>query len=296
MVRKVRYEEMLPHEFERAIERAPIAYVPFGTLEWHDPHLALGNDAVKAHELCMRAAGKSGGVVIPPTYWASEGGGPHTMTIEPGGGPEGLLLALFTGIFREAEAVGFKVVVAVTGHYGLGQVCIVKKAALDWMSKGRSVVWALAEWEAAGDLGYRGDHAGKWETSLLWSLRPELVRMERRKSTSASPRSTAGEASRKLGDKTVRVIVSRIAEKAAVLLAQGARKRQSFIKCSERYYELLRNCKAARDAGEPGIVWRCFRTDPYDRFRQLFLKGDYGKALAQIEKTGVKPQDLGPIP
>jgi len=297
MPRKVRYEEMLPHEFEKALERAPIAYVPFGTLEWHHPHLALGNDAVKAHELCVRAARKSGGVVVPATYWASEGGGPHTMTIEPRGQARGPLLSLFTAIFREAEAVGFKAVVAVTGHYGLGQVCTVTKAALDWMVKGRSIVWALAEWEVAGDIGYRGDHAGKWETSLLWSLRPELVQMERfRKWEHASRNRSALGASRKLGDKAVRVIVSRLAEKAGALLSHNSRQRAAFVRCSEHYYEFLRNCMTSRDAGEEGIVWRSFRTDPYDRFRELFLEGQYGRALRQIEKVGLKPSDLGPIP
>ena len=297
MPRKVRYEEMLPHEFDRALERAPIAYIPFGTLEWHDPHLALGNDAVKAHELCVRAARKSGGVVVPPTYWASEGGGSRTMTIEPRGKSKGLLLSLFTAIFREAEAVGFRVIVAVPGHYGLGQVCTVKKAALDWMTKGRSVVWALAEWEVAGDIGYRGDHAGKWETSLLWSLSPELVRMELfRKSKYALRKKTPLEASRELGDKAVRLIVSRLAEKAQALLSHNSRQRQAFIRCSERYYEFLHNCMVSRDKGEAGLIWRSFRTDPYDRFRRVFLKGHYVRALKQIEKVGLKPRDLGPIP
>jgi len=288
---------MLPHEFDRAISRAPIGYVPFGTLELHSAHLALGNDAVKAHELCLRAARKSGGVVVPATYWASEGASHHTMTIEHRGAEEGILLPLFTAIFREAERVGFKAIVALTGHYGLGQVCTVKKAALDWMKKGRSIVWALAEWEVAGDLGYRGDHAGKWETSLLWSLRPELVKMDMlSRATNLPVPKTAREAARRLGDKAVKAIVSRLAKKANELLSHTRRRREAFIRCSERYYDFLHNCKLARDEGKPGILWRSFRTDPYERFRQLFLAGKYAQALRHIEKVGLEPRDMGPIP
>jgi creatinine amidohydrolase len=44
MQRKVRYEELLPHEMEEIMKGKPIAYLPFGTLEWHGLHLTLGND------------------------------------------------------------------------------------------------------------------------------------------------------------------------------------------------------------------------------------------------------------
>ena len=43
-MKKVNYEEMLPHEFEGAIRQFPVAYVPVGSLEWHGRHLALGNE------------------------------------------------------------------------------------------------------------------------------------------------------------------------------------------------------------------------------------------------------------
>ena len=47
-MRKVKYEELLPHEFEEALRQFPVAYVPVGSLEWHGRHLALGNDTLKA--------------------------------------------------------------------------------------------------------------------------------------------------------------------------------------------------------------------------------------------------------
>ena len=66
----VQYEEMFPHEFEAALAKFPVAYVPVGSLEWHGRHLPYGNDALKAHGILVRTAHKYGGVVVPPTYWA----------------------------------------------------------------------------------------------------------------------------------------------------------------------------------------------------------------------------------
>jgi len=44
-MKKVQYEEMLPHELEEAIGEFPVAYVPVGSLEWHGRHLALGAES-----------------------------------------------------------------------------------------------------------------------------------------------------------------------------------------------------------------------------------------------------------
>jgi creatinine amidohydrolase len=38
------YEKLTPVAYEARILKAPIAYLPLGTLEWHGPHLPLGSD------------------------------------------------------------------------------------------------------------------------------------------------------------------------------------------------------------------------------------------------------------
>jgi creatinine amidohydrolase/Fe(II)-dependent formamide hydrolase-like protein len=45
-------------------------------------------------------------------------------------------------------------------------------------SNNRVRIWALADYEPVTDLEYRGDHAAKWETSILMYLRPDLVEMD----------------------------------------------------------------------------------------------------------------------
>jgi creatinine amidohydrolase len=54
---KVRFEEMFPWEISAAMAEAPLCYLPLGTLEWHGEHAAVGLDALKAHAVCVSAAG-----------------------------------------------------------------------------------------------------------------------------------------------------------------------------------------------------------------------------------------------
>src|SRR5450756_98374 len=51
MTEKVRYEELLPHEFLDRLAKNPVGYLPLGTLEWHGPHNALGADGIQARGL-----------------------------------------------------------------------------------------------------------------------------------------------------------------------------------------------------------------------------------------------------
>ena len=62
-----RYERLPAATLERLREEAPLAYVPIGPLEHHGPHLPMGVDGFSAHELSLRAARISGGVVLPAT-------------------------------------------------------------------------------------------------------------------------------------------------------------------------------------------------------------------------------------
>ena len=81
---EVRYERLHPAELRAAVERAPLAFLPVGTLEFHGEHLPFGVDSFEAHGLCLRAAELAGGVVLPPVYLAS---GcldlPFTLSFEP---------------------------------------------------------------------------------------------------------------------------------------------------------------------------------------------------------------------
>jgi creatinine amidohydrolase len=173
MTSKMRYQEMLPHELEAVLASCPVAYWPLGTLEYHGPHLAVGNDALKAEGICERACARSGGVLVPTHYWGIGGGHKTypTSVIVADQVLSNLLDDVLEGLYR----VGFRVLVLLTGHYPGEQVQAVKEAAQRLGKAHADVrVWALPEYEAYPQ-ERRADHAAKWETSILMSLRPELV-------------------------------------------------------------------------------------------------------------------------
>jgi creatinine amidohydrolase len=175
---KLRYEEMTPAELKTALATRPVVYMPCGLLEWHGDHLPLGTDGLKAHAICLRAAERTGGVVLP-VNWI----GVHGFDLFAGGiiYERDTVKRAMLCTLRELEKIGAKCVVLLTGHYGENQVRLVKEVAAQFMR--HSPVRVIAQPEYEGVTDDRGetpaDHAGKWETSFMMLFYPELVRMDR---------------------------------------------------------------------------------------------------------------------
>jgi creatinine amidohydrolase len=253
---KVRYEEMLPHEVVARREACPVAYLPLGGLEWHGEHLALGNDALKAHALCILAAERGGGMAFPPLWY----GEPRDHTImesdyDPGAKikrkmrlsaanfKEGNLgntfqeqvetyTKLVEYVFHQLRTLGFKAVCVLTGHYPL---CAWARVAARRFNRkyadAKVYVGIEFHYVARSKLKLAGgDHAAKWETSYLMALRPDCVDMSvflgRQEETligvgGKDPRITA---SKEVGRQGVELIVEGMNRKARRLLAKTARK------------------------------------------------------------------------
>lgn len=173
---KTAFEEMLPHELEAVLKTAPVAYVPLGTFEHHGAHMPIGNDSIKAHALCKLVAEQTGGVVLPALYYGTGGGHLNFQwTIMAEERPVRELLAL---TFRKLAANGFKVIVGLTGHYPGEQTDMLKGVAAEVEAELDGVrIIGIPEYELYTPPV--GDHAAKWETSLLMVLRPDLVEMHR---------------------------------------------------------------------------------------------------------------------
>lgn len=227
-MRKVKYEEMLPHEFEEALQLFPVAYVPVGSLEWHGRHMALGNDCLKAYGILLQTAEKFGGVVVPPTYWG------HMKTYgkpcSHPGIPSETVDELFIAIFKGLVETGFKVVIGVTGHDVDEQLLSLQKAADSITTAHSSVGFAMKEGDLYDLDDEKMDHAGYWETSILIYLRPELVDMlyiKHEDLTTREGHDAAGilgrdprtDATRELGVKFVTRMADNIGKKAQELLA-----------------------------------------------------------------------------
>jgi creatinine amidohydrolase len=271
---EMRYERLRPHEIEARVEELPVIYCPFGSLEWHGWHNPLGLDTIKARALCLRA-GEGGGVVAPANDWPV-GGMPHPWTIRMSGE---LIHDLAVAIFQQMAHVGFRAIVALTGHYGLEQVIQLKQAAIEVMQAGNVNIAALAEYELALDAGYRGDHAAKWETSLTQHLFPELVDMSLTEPEGQAMDGVSGddprtEASPELGEKTATLIVDRLAGLGRRLATQANRDRAWLIQVSGMQTSAIRRCgysSMSHEAYRSGVeqLWEGRYAEALESFRAM---------------------------
>ena len=177
---KVRLEEMLPHEIDEALAQRPVAYIPWGSLEWHGPHNAIGLDALKVHELCILAARRTGGVVLPPVFLGYQTmkpymGFPKTIEIRRETVTD-LLFQYLEQLYDE----GFKLIVVMAGHYGGEHLKALRAAEEEFNNlHAHCSAWVFPEYEVIVQDGYQGDHAARYESSLLMHLRPGLTDLSR---------------------------------------------------------------------------------------------------------------------
>src|SRR5262245_58459246 len=123
----IRFELSHPDDLEEHLRRAPVAYVPLGTYEHHGWHLPVGFDGIKAHALCLRAAGRTGGVVLPTFYYGIGGGHVGYQWTSVLGEAE--VRPLLAATVEHLVRFGFRVVVLYTGHYAGEQVRMVRVLA-----------------------------------------------------------------------------------------------------------------------------------------------------------------------
>ena len=160
----VQMQFMRPAQLEKAIRDFPVAYVPFGLIEWHGKHLPLGNDALKAHAILVKTAEQFGGVVYPPVYFHE-------------GFPQESLVPVLTELFRRLKNTGFRVIIGVSGHNVQGQIDMINSALAPVVEGGAATGAGL--WEITLSRGPESntDHAAKWETSNMMFFYPDLVDM-----------------------------------------------------------------------------------------------------------------------
>lgn len=225
-----RLERLFPEELQERIARRPILVLPIGTIEWHSVHLPVGLDGIVAQAIAENIAARLSAVLSPVSYWAA-GGVPFPFTLHLGGT---VIEPVMRSVFKQFGDMGFKVIVAFTGHFGLEQTLALKRAAVTAMTESQVTILALTEYDVATDHGYLGDHAGKGETSLMLAHSPELVRLN------ALPRDGPLEgvigddprhgASAEYGDQLSQLITNRTCEMVRQQLSPDApTRRQLFI-------------------------------------------------------------------
>jgi len=158
----VQMQFMRPGQLEKALRGFPVVYVPFGLIEWHGRHLPLGNDALKAHGILVKAAEQFGGVVYPPVYFHD-------------GFPRESLVPVLTHLFQRLKKTGVRVIMGISGHNVQGQIDMINKALAPVVADGTVAGIGLWEITLSGSAESGTDHAAKWETSNMMFFYPDLV-------------------------------------------------------------------------------------------------------------------------
>lgn len=169
------YSDLRPVEIEAILKAAPIAYVPWGALEWHSQHAPIGLDSVKAEGICKAIAQETGGVVLPAIPMGVNTikpfkGFPHSIDISAD-----LASRVAEEFCLQLGDEGFKVVILFTGHYPPEQIDALQVGA----DKATSAL-GTTHFEVWADLHFLGDdfqadHAGATETSFQMHFVPGSV-------------------------------------------------------------------------------------------------------------------------
>ena len=241
-----RYAELRPDQLEAIVASVPVAYVPWGALEWHGPHLPVGLDGFTAEAVAERAARRTGGVLLPTTWWPITAL-PHRFSLSVS---SEVIQALWDGIFAELARAGFRLVVLLSGHYAQGHELVLMDAAEHAIAAHDLLVLAVPPLALVDEEML--DHAAHWETAQLMALRPRLVNLDALHDSPLHPATSAvlGDDPRRAtpsqGEAALALATERIVVSVGALLAHGRP-------------DVLRELYARRRATYQGYVERYFR-------------------------------------
>lgn len=174
-----RYERLRPDQIEAIRDCVPLAYLPWGALEWHSYHNPIGLDGMQAHGQCQALAQRTGGVVLPPVYVGADTikpykGFPHTLDHSAD-----LVARLCAEFLEQLADEGFRVVIVITGHCSGGHTAALQQAADAFQARHPAVgVWMIPSFEPIKDT-YPANHAARGETSWQLCFEPDAVDLAR---------------------------------------------------------------------------------------------------------------------
>lgn len=172
--------ELLSHEeIQERLINSSVVFIPLGALEFHGPHLPIGLDGLTAHGVCLAAAHKTGGIVLPTNYQGT--GGEHSnypwTLMMPSGDT---LTANLLSILERLQELEVKTAVILSGHFALEQQEVLKAVSSTWVSNKNSKMNVIAKAVSdAEHLPVGPDHAGQFESLLLTAIDAELVHIDK---------------------------------------------------------------------------------------------------------------------
>jgi len=195
-MQEVLYEQLTPSEFQNRLDKAPIAYLPLGTLEWHSSHLPLGSDSLQSQAFFIKLAQRAGGIVLPPLFLGPDemkkidgheyygmdiyGYSPNPPQQLKGSAywiPSDLFMTLLEAVLKQIRRAGFKIVVA-HGHGPSTNLVIKNSRKLSRKFNLTIMTLWRDKDQRDPDMEFQYDHAATNETSIMMALHPNLVHME----------------------------------------------------------------------------------------------------------------------
>lgn len=176
-----KYETLRPIQIESICSKDPIAYLPWGALEYHGNHNPIGLDGIKAYGLCKDLAKRSGGIVLPPVYQAANlicsysgiNFPKHSIEFS-----EKLIRLTCEEYLEQLALQGFKIIVVLTGHAGEPHLHILKEVCDIFNKKyPDKYFWYMAEFDLIPDELLVANHSGLGETSLQLYYDETLVNL-----------------------------------------------------------------------------------------------------------------------
>ncbi|WP_282030172.1 creatininase family protein [Winogradskyella eximia] len=176
------YEQMRPQQIEAILDKTPIAYLPWGAIEYHGSHNPTGLDSIKASGMCKDLAVNNGGLVFPVVNLAA-----NLIKSYPGVNfpkhsiefSEQLIRLVCEEYLEQLVAQDFKIIVLLSGHAGEPHLTLLKTVAEEFNKKHTDRrCWAFAEFDILPDNLLVANHSAIGETSLQLYYSPHTVDLD----------------------------------------------------------------------------------------------------------------------
>ena len=237
-MKKMYLTKAFPRELNYVKENRIPVIIPGGTIEYHGPHCSYGCDALIVEGLIEKLGEEKEIMIAPPVHYSPSS---YAVADETSGTvhiDEDVFESYLFGIFTNLLDAGLRNIYVVIHHQfeqeslmpmTLSYMKAAKRATMRYLEKTQGKGWWGSEnyasyyenlgggddpfsWikviptmstEVQNATGY--DHAGKYECSILMSLYPEAVELERLGDCEHWFTKSAADANKALGDEMVKL-------------------------------------------------------------------------------------------
>ena len=204
----MKLENCYPDIIEDAIKNKTPLFLPVGTIEYHSAHMPLGTDTQTAYYFLEELEKRRDIIIAPPVWYGCASyavKGPEGGSVDMDGK---VLNDFMYNIYMSLLKTGFRNIIVIVAHQieeinPTEAACIdaARRAIFKFLEETRGIGWwgdnkmkdfygtldsddNPWNWIRVRPMHFRnpeiaGDHAGEWETSWLWALKPELIRKDK---------------------------------------------------------------------------------------------------------------------